>query len=50
MWTLIGVGMLLLLAVCGAAGCATVNPKPVEIDMPAAERHFIVERFAPPNA
>jgi hypothetical protein len=50
MWTLHALAVLLLLAVCGAAGCATVNPKPVEIDMPAAERHFIVERFAPADA
>jgi hypothetical protein len=50
MWTLRGLAMLLLLAVGGAAGCAIVNPKPVEIDMPAAERHFIVARFAPADA
>jgi hypothetical protein len=46
MWTLGGLAALLVIAVCGVAGCATVNPKPVEIDMPAAARHFIVASFA----
>lgn len=45
MWTLSGLAALLVLAVCGVAGCASVNPKPVEIDTPAAARHFIVASF-----
>ncbi len=23
-------------------GCASIDPKPVEVDMPTAQRHFIV--------
>jgi len=23
-------------------GCASLNPKPIEVDMPAAQKHFIV--------
>jgi len=23
-------------------GCASINPKPIEVDMPAAQKHFIV--------
>jgi hypothetical protein len=23
-------------------GCGSINPKPVEVDMPTAQRHFIV--------
>jgi len=31
-------GLILLLF-----GCASIDPKPVEVDMPTAERHFIVQ-------
>jgi hypothetical protein len=24
-------------------GCASLNPKPIEVDMPAAQKHFIVQ-------
>jgi len=24
-------------------GCASIDPKPVEVDMPTAKRHFIVQ-------
>ena len=30
-------GLILLLF-----GCASINPKPIEVDMPAAQKHFIV--------
>jgi hypothetical protein len=30
-------GFVLLLV-----GCASINPKPIEVDMPAAQKHFIV--------
>jgi hypothetical protein len=23
-------------------GCASINPKPIEVDMPTAQKHFIV--------
>lgn len=23
-------------------GCASINPKPIEVDMPSAQKHFIV--------
>jgi hypothetical protein len=42
MWNVRGLAAVLLLAVCSAAGCATVNPKPMEIETPTADRHFIV--------
>lgn len=31
-------GLVLLLF-----GCASIDPKPVEVDMPTAQRHFIVQ-------
>jgi hypothetical protein len=31
-------GLVLLLV-----GCASIDPKPVEVDMPTAQRHFIVQ-------
>jgi len=31
-------GLVLLLF-----GCASIDPKPVEVDMPTANRHFIVQ-------
>jgi len=31
-------GLVLLLF-----GCASIDPKPVEVDMPTAKRHFIVQ-------
>ena len=31
-------GFVLLLV-----GCASIDPKPVEVDMPMAKRHFIVQ-------
>ena len=24
-------------------GCASMNPKPIEVDMPTAQKHFIVK-------
>ena len=30
-------GIVLLLV-----GCASINPKPIEVDMPTAQKHFIV--------
>jgi len=24
-------------------GCASLNPKPIEVDMPSAQKHFIVQ-------
>jgi hypothetical protein len=30
-------GLILLLF-----GCASIDPKPIEVDMPAAQKHFIV--------
>ena len=24
-------------------GCASLNPKPIEVEMPAAQKHFIVQ-------
>ena len=34
---LVGLAALLLLV-----GCASINPKPIEVEMPAAQKHFIV--------
>ena len=34
---LLGLAALLLLA-----GCASLYPKPVEVEMPSAQKHFIV--------
>jgi hypothetical protein len=31
-------GLVLLLF-----GCASLNPKPIEVDMPSAQKHFIVQ-------
>jgi len=31
-------GVVVLLLV----GCASLNPKPIEVDVPAAQKHFIV--------
>jgi hypothetical protein len=39
MWKLWVTTFALALVVCG---CSTVHKKPVEIEMPVAERHFIV--------
>ncbi|HEY3099473.1 MAG TPA: hypothetical protein VGL14_11225 [Methylomirabilota bacterium] len=39
MWTLWIATLAVALVVCG---CSTVHKKPVEIEMPVAERHFIV--------
>ncbi|PYN03511.1 MAG: hypothetical protein DME02_23505 [Candidatus Rokuibacteriota bacterium] len=39
MWKLWIATLAVALIVCG---CSTVHKKPVEIDMPVAERHFIV--------
>ena len=39
MWKLWVTIFTLVLVVCG---CSTVHKKPVEIEMPVAERHFIV--------
>jgi hypothetical protein len=30
-------GLVLLLV-----GCASINPKPIDVEMPAAQKHFIV--------
>jgi hypothetical protein len=49
MWKLCGLGVVLVVAAC-VAGCATVHPKPVEIDTPTADRHFIVATFAAVDA
>jgi len=35
---ILGVGALLLLV-----GCASINPKPIEVEMPVAQKHFIVQ-------
>jgi hypothetical protein len=32
------------------AGCSTVDTKPVDVEVPTKERHFIVTREAPPGA
>lgn len=45
MWKVGGLAVALVLALC-SAGCAGVNPKPVEIETPTADRHFIVGSFA----
>jgi PBP1b-binding outer membrane lipoprotein LpoB len=29
-------------------GCASMNPKPIEVDVPAAQKHFIVTRPSDP--
>jgi hypothetical protein len=29
-------------------GCASINPKPIEVDMPAAQKHFIVRAEGDP--
>jgi hypothetical protein len=29
-------------------GCASINPKPIEVDMPAAQKHFIVRADGDP--
>jgi hypothetical protein len=34
-YALLGIVLLLF-------GCASMNPKPVEVDMPTAQKHFIV--------
>ena len=34
---LIGLTALLLLV-----GCASIDPKPIEVEMPSAQKHFIV--------
>jgi starvation-inducible outer membrane lipoprotein len=34
----IALAALLLLA-----GCASIDPKPIEVEMPAAQKHFIVQ-------
>jgi hypothetical protein len=39
MWKLWVITFVLALIVCG---CSTAHKKPVEIEMPVAERHFIV--------
>jgi hypothetical protein len=39
MWKLCVAPLAVALVVCG---CSTVHKKPVEIEMPEAERHFIV--------
>ena len=39
MWKLWITALAVALVVCG---CSTVHKKPVEIEMPVAERHFIV--------
>ncbi len=39
MWKLWGSTFAVLVAV---SGCSTVNTRPVEIDTPTADRHFIV--------
>ena len=44
MWKLWVTIVAVVLVVCG---CSTVNTKPVEIEMPGAERHFIVMAPAP---
>ena len=44
MWKLWVTIVAVVLVVCG---CSTVNTKPVEIEMPGAERHFIVMDPAP---
>ena len=28
-------------------GCASTNPKPIEVDMPTAQKHFIVKADDP---
>jgi len=35
---LVGLAALLLLV-----GCASINPKPIEVEMPSAQKHFIVQ-------
>jgi len=34
----IGLAAFLLLV-----GCASIDPKPIEVEMPAAQKHFIVQ-------
>jgi hypothetical protein len=28
-------------------GCASMNPKPIDVDMPTAQKHFIVQADVP---
>jgi len=28
-------------------GCASMNPKPIDVDMPTAQKHFIVKADVP---
>jgi hypothetical protein len=44
MWKVWGSSLAVVLVV---SGCSTVNTRPVEIETPTAERHFIVTR--PPS-
>ena len=32
-----------LAAVLLLVGCASINPKPIEVEMPSAQKHFIVQ-------
>jgi starvation-inducible outer membrane lipoprotein len=34
---------LALAALLLLAGCTSINPKPIEVEMPAAQKHFIVQ-------
>ena len=40
MWTHFGITIGIVIVI---SGCAMVGKRPVEIEMPAADRHFIVE-------